>query len=340
MDARRYPLAVCLLTLGLLAAITPRARAFSAQETADREGDQSDMSSSEVASPFVTGALKNVAADMPESGHLYDDAIRGILGDGIWGVEVVLIEADGRVVTLADLNENASLMPASTMKVFTSWFGLVKTVELRALGREPLFPAPWTSYELYAAFTLKNSDNNKAKAILKKFAPVKGPAVLEKFYADLGLAGKDELKVVDGAGLSTVNRATAHLEVSLLNHIRESAHYLDYREFLAKPRETGTLRERLRDLKGALFAKTGTLTATRVAALTGYLDMGENGTILFSIIGNDPHLAIDVQRERIDQVVERLDHDAANHITPADANVAVLRRLDMGRFPKVDSVFR
>ena len=339
MAARKNPLAVALLSLGLLAGNAARARAFSAQETADLEGDQSGMSAAEVASPVETGALRVVSGGAPGA-HLYDDVIRGILGDGVWGVEAVLIEPGGRVDALADLHENDALMPASTMKVFTSWFGAVKTEELRALGKEPLFPAPWVSYEFFAAYTLKNSDNNKAKAILKKFAPVHGPAVLETFYTDLGLAQKDSFKVVDGAGLSTGNRATAHLEVALLKHILDTAHYLDYRELLARPGETGTLRERLKELKGSLFAKTGTLTATRVAALTGYLDMGNNGTILFSIIGNDPHLTVDVQRVRIDQVVERLDHDAANHITPADANVAVLRRLDLGRFPKTDAVFR
>ena len=327
--------------LGLLAAGAGRARAFSPQETADREGDQSGLTAAEVAPPAGPAAIKNDAKISESASSPYDDVIRGILGDGKWGVEVVLVEPDGRIEKLSALHENDSLMPASTMKVFTSWFGCVKTEELRALGREPLFPSPWITYEAYAAYTLKDSDNDKAKAILKKFAPVDGPAVLEKFYADLGLARKDNFKVVDGAGLSTANRATADLEVALLEHIRGSQRYQSYRELLARPGATGTLRERLRGLKGALFAKTGTLTMTRVAALTGFLDMGGDGTILFSIIGNDPRLPVDVQRARIDQVVERLDHDATSHITPADENVAVMRRLDIGgRFPRAEAVFR
>ena len=341
MGARRNSLAVSLLALCLLAASAARAGAFSAQETADREGDQSGQADADVAAPVDNATLKPLAEVAAAAPYPYDDVIRRILGDGNWGVEVVLIEPDGRTEKLAGLHENDAMMPASTMKLFTSWFGCVMTDQLRALGREPVFPAPWITYEAYAAYTLKDSDNDKAKAILKKFAPVNGPVVLERFYAGLGLAHIDDFKVVDGAGLSTGNRATAHLEVALLNFIRETEHYRGYRELLAKPGETGTLRERLRYLKGSLFAKTGTLTITRVAALTGYLDMGNDGTLLLSIIGNDAHLSVKAQRERIDQVVERLDHDASNHTTPSDASLAVTRRLDLGdRFSKAEAVFR
>jgi D-alanyl-D-alanine carboxypeptidase len=342
--ARNHLLAVSLLTLGLLAASATRVRAVSPQETADGEGDQSDMTPADVESPFANGRFEPVAQDGPVRAHPYDEVVRHLLGDGVWGAEIVLIGENGRRDTLAELNENESLMPASKMKMFTGWFGWVATEKLRLLGKSPKFPAPWLSYEAFAAYTLKNSDNDKAKAILKKFAPVNGPAVMEAFYADLGLATKENFKVADAAGLSTANRVTAHLEVALLDSIRGTDQYEGYRELLARPGATGTLRARLHGLKGELFAKTGTLTATRVAALAGYLDLGGEGTIVFSIIGNDPSLPIEVQRERIDQLVERLDHDGAKPISLADENMAIMRRLDRldlaGRFQRIDSALR
>lgn len=326
MAAPRLRLFLALLALSLLAG---KARAAdTAQATADREGDQSGMTDAEVAPPKEIATIQKTA----EGGkHVYDDVIGRILGGGNWGVEVDLL-GPGGPVELAGLQENKPLMPASTMKVFTSWYGYAETELLRAQGKDPVFPAPWISYEAYAAYTLKVSDNEKAMAILKKFAPVDGPAVLEGFYAKLGLAKKGELKVVDAAGLSTGNRATAHLEVALLRHIRGSRRYQDYRKMLAEPGETGTLADRLTNLKGALYAKTGTLTRTRVAALTGFLDMGGAGTILFSIIGNDPKLTVETQRARIDQVVERLYQDAVLAARPAaaDATLVALRRKDLG----------
>jgi hypothetical protein len=340
MATPKTPLVLALLTFGLLAGSAARAGGDGDQAIADREGDQTGMTEAEVAPPLEAQTCEPEAV---LGAHLYDATIMGILGKGNWGVDVVLLEPGGTVQQLSALHEDKPLMPASTMKVFTSWFGYVENEALRTEGKEPSFPAPWISYEAYAAHTLKVSDNDMAKAILKKYAPTDGPSVLEGFYANLGLAPQGTFKVVDGAGLATGNRATAHLEVALLEHIFNSEHYKSYRVMLAEPGQTGTLSGRLTDLNGSLYAKTGTLTRTRVAALTGFLEMGGAGTVIFSIIGNDASLSVPVQRARIDQVVERLHRDSlvANAPAAADATLVALRRKDLGaKLPDANLDFR
>jgi D-alanyl-D-alanine carboxypeptidase len=302
-----------------------RAQALSPQELSDREGDQEGLTDSEVASPVE---LEVPAAGAPEgAAHFYDKLVRGILGAGNWGVEIALVDSNGAVYTLSGVNAEKPLIPASTMKLFTGWYGFAMTEDSRARGEEPSFPAPWISYEAYAAHALKTSDNEMAEGILKKFAPARGADKLEKFVEGLGLSGKAGFTVVDASGFSKGNRATAHLQVSLLKHIHaDSEHYRDFRGMLAQPGETGTLHGRFPGLGGKLYAKTGTLTRTRVAALAGFLDMPDNGTLIFSIIGNNPRLPVETQRARIDRVVETLYDEAVSSSRAAVAAAAASRR--------------
>ena len=62
----------------------------------------------------------------------------------------------------------------------------------------------------------------------------------------------------------------------------------------------------------------------------GFLEVGNGGTILFSIIGNNPKLTVAQQRAKIDEVVQTLHRDAiAGQRVAADATVAVLRQKDV-----------
>jgi D-alanyl-D-alanine carboxypeptidase/D-alanyl-D-alanine-endopeptidase (penicillin-binding protein 4) len=170
---------------------------------------------------------------------------------------------------------------------------------------------------------LKFSVNPMAIKMLSLYG---GAAEMESFYAGLGLPVQS-FRVVDGAGLSVKNRATAGLEAALLRRIRASERYAEYRDLLAEPGQDGTLRGRLIDLKDKLFAKTGTLARSRVAALTGFVEAGAGGTIVFSIIGNNSRLNVGVQRARIDRTVEAV-RGAAVPADPAvaDATAAVRRQ--------------
>jgi D-alanyl-D-alanine carboxypeptidase/D-alanyl-D-alanine-endopeptidase (penicillin-binding protein 4) len=303
-----------LLAVLVLPGLRPaRAQEIDPQYSADHEGDQDESEG------LILEAEKDVPLLAPAPGHSeahpYDALVRRGLGAGNWGVEFILIAPGGGRQVLSRMNEAAPLMPASTMKLFTSWFGYTQD----KLDPRP-FPVPYRSYEAYAATMLKDSVNAMAIQVLSVYGGGRrGPSVMEKFYADQGLP-VSSFRVADGAGLSVKNRATADLEISLLERIRGSGDYLDYRGLLAEPGETGTLKNRLPGLRGSLYAKTGTLTRTRVAALAGFVDLGDRGTIVFSIIGNNSRLSVDVQRARIDGVVQAL-RDAATAPASAPADV-------------------
>jgi len=86
-------------------------------------------------------------------------------------------------------------------------------------------------------------------------------------------------RILDGSGLSTSNRTTAHTLVDLLlSFDRDLVRGPLLRRALATSASEGTMRKRLRDgaWAGRVHAKTGTLNDVRVRALTGYID-AENG---------------------------------------------------------------
>jgi D-alanyl-D-alanine carboxypeptidase/D-alanyl-D-alanine-endopeptidase (penicillin-binding protein 4) len=298
MTKKRNLAALLLLVFAVCADRTARsakAEDFDAQKWADQEGDQDEVESlSAEPEQELSTPLRAPAAGLAEA-HPYDAIVRDGLGDGNWGVEFDLVDPNGDVSVLSQMNEEAPLMPASTMKVFTSWFAFNENLQ-----NEQAYPPPYRSYDAYAATMLKSSVNPMAVNMLRLAG---GPAEMQAYYAGLGLP-VESFRVVDGAGLSVKNRASARLEASLLRRIRGSDHYLEYRGLLAEPGQTGTLRGRLLDLRDKLFAKTGTLTRSRVAALTGFVDADGGGTIVFSIIGNNKKLDVGTQRARIDRTVE------------------------------------
>lgn len=86
-------------------------------------------------------------------------------------------------------------------------------------------------------------------------------------------------RILDGSGLSTSNRTTAHALVDLLlSFDRDLVRGPLLRRALPTSASEGTMRKRLRDgtWAGRVHAKTGTLNDVRVRALAGYVD-AENG---------------------------------------------------------------
>jgi D-alanyl-D-alanine carboxypeptidase len=102
-------------------------------------------------------------------------------------------------------------------------------------------------------------------------------------------AGVDtlDLSLVDGSGLSPQNLATARALVAwLAAHARDPVVAVRFREGLAVPGGTGTLKRRFAGLdpRADLRAKTGTLT--NVSSLSGYVNDAAGGRIAFAVITN------------------------------------------------------
>lgn len=142
------------------------------------------------------------------------------------------------------------------------------------------------------AVTNQRSQNFYAECLAKTLGLHEGGAgtweaaakALTAFARSCGV-DPDEVRVRDGSGLSRENRLSAAAVVAVLRAAGRGPDAALFRDSLAAPGEEGTLRGRLRDLpRGArVRAKTGTLTG--VAALSGYLEVGER-RVVFALIGN------------------------------------------------------
>lgn len=103
------------------------------------------------------------------------------------------------------------------------------------------------------------------------------------YYKKLGIC-TDNIKIVDGSGVSKNNLMTADFitEVLLKSALNDK---FDLKSHMASPGE-GTLTDRMLYFKGNLKAKTGTLT--NISSLAGYLTAKSGKTYAFCIMINDP----------------------------------------------------
>ncbi len=110
-------------------------------------------------------------------------------------------------------------------------------------------------------------------------------AVTDYLVRVAGVDGEG-LHVVDGSGLSHLNRASPAGLVTLLAHVTGEGHAEAFREALPEAGNPRQLRRMYRSAAaGNLRAKTGTLE--RVSALSGVVRSAGGETILFSVLAND-----------------------------------------------------
>jgi len=137
---------------------------------------------------------------------------------------------------------------------------------------------------------LKQSNNMVAETVFKvaggKYTKETGSteASIEMFndyYKKLGV-NTDNIKIVDGSGVSKNNLITADF---MTNVLFKSAQNDYFKSHMAKPGE-GTLVDRMLYFKDNLKAKTGTLTNT--SSIAGYLTTKSGKTYAFCIMINDP----------------------------------------------------
>jgi D-alanyl-D-alanine carboxypeptidase len=193
-----------------------------------------------------------------------------------------LLRPDGTTKLLASKNPNLLLKPASTMKLFTGWWAYQEK----------------TRTDAYLGLMLKDSVNSMAQSTLLALG---GTTAMEDYYRNLGLAVTAQtFKPADGSGLSYANQTNCVVQIELLEKIRRDNDYLTFRNLLAQPRKNGTLKKRLRNLAGKVFAKTGTLKKT--AALSGFIEAPQ-GTIVFCVISDYLNKTLARERLRIDAMV-------------------------------------
>lgn len=113
-----------------------------------------------------------------------------------------------------------------------------------------------------------------------------GQAVMRQVMTAAGLPETGYF-FADGSGMSSYNRITPRAAVSLLSWIARQPWGMAWRDTLPIAGRDGTLRSRFKGtiLEGKLFAKTGSLNASR--ALSGYLVSRSGRTLVFSVLAND-----------------------------------------------------
>ncbi|MGH6652054.1 MAG: D-alanyl-D-alanine carboxypeptidase/D-alanyl-D-alanine endopeptidase [Sphingopyxis sp.] len=113
-----------------------------------------------------------------------------------------------------------------------------------------------------------------------------GQAVMRKVMGEAGLPATSYF-FADGSGMSSYNRITPRGAVGLLSWIARQPWGAAWRDTLPIAGRDGTLENRFKGtiLEGKLFAKTGSLNASR--AVSGYLVTRSGRTLIFSALAND-----------------------------------------------------
>ncbi|MEP0842516.1 MAG: D-alanyl-D-alanine carboxypeptidase/D-alanyl-D-alanine-endopeptidase [Phycisphaerae bacterium] len=116
-----------------------------------------------------------------------------------------------------------------------------------------------------------------------------GRAVLTRFLDRLGVPPADYV-IDDGSGLSHDNRVTPAMMTAILKYMNAHPRRKEWWANLAVPGEqVGTLRRRMKDLAGQVFAKTGTIKG--VSTLSGYVVGAEGRVYAFSVLCNETERA-------------------------------------------------
>lgn len=139
----------------------------------------------------------------------------------------------------------------------------------------------------------KKSQNVYSDLMLRRLGRLAGSGSIADGQAAMGVvlaqAGlpADSFTFADGSGMSSYNRITPRAATRLLVWAARQPWGGAWRDTLPIAGVDGTLRNRFKNssLQGKLFAKTGSLNATR--ALSGYLVTRSGRILAFSAIAND-----------------------------------------------------
>lgn len=141
-------------------------------------------------------------------------------------------------------------------------------------------------------YIIKSSSNLYAETVFKTagadYADSFGTSensleMLSQYIADMGLNAED-IKIVDGSGVSKNNIMTSKFMTEFLYIRGEDDDFERFKSFLTAPGE-GTLKDRMLYFKENLRAKTGTLS--EASAIAGYIITKRGNCFAFDIMIND-----------------------------------------------------
>lgn len=216
---------------------------------------------------------------------------RSPLNKGKWGILVQTL--DGK--TLYYRNPDSYLIPASNLKL------LVTAAALQKLN--PAGSIRSKSIRDWIVETNLRSNNQYADVLLRYLG---GSQSVQEILTDLGVSSQG-YRLRDGSGLSRNNLATPRTMVETLQAMYSAPNHDIFLASLPVAGTSGTLKNRLRSstTQGHVYAKTGTLKGVR--SLSGYLEHPDYGSVVFSIMTNQPTTQSGtVLVKAIDEIVLRL----------------------------------
>ncbi len=194
------------------------------------------------------------------------------LGSGKWGVLVQSLDGN----TVYSHNPDSYLIPASNNKILVTAAALQKFTPTSQIHSKSL--REWITT------TNLRSNNYYADTL---FSYIGGFSSVRQALDSLGIDPKG-YRLRDGSGLSRNNLVTPRTLVTTLRAMYSAPGNEVFMASLPVAGISGTLQHRLQHTtaEGTVRAKTGTLKGVR--ALSGYIEHSEYGTLVFSIISNQP----------------------------------------------------
>ena len=194
------------------------------------------------------------------------------LSQGKWAI---LVQTLGGT-NIYSLNPDSYMVPASNIKL------LVTAAALQKLSLNGQIRS--TSVGDWIKVTNLKSNNAYANVLLKYLG---GFESVQQALTDLGV-DVNGYRLSDGSGLSRSNLATPRTLVSTLRAMYHARGNDVFLASLPVAGISGTLENRMRQTtaQGTVRAKTGSLRG--VKALSGYMEHPGYGTLVFSIITNQP----------------------------------------------------
>jgi D-alanyl-D-alanine carboxypeptidase/D-alanyl-D-alanine-endopeptidase (penicillin-binding protein 4) len=204
-----------------------------------------------------------------------------------WGV---VIESLDTGEELYNHDGDRFLIPASNVKLLTT------AAALQLYAAADINPPA----SLLERITIVNRDSNNYQAD-RLLEQIGGAEAVRNALMTLGI-DPYSFRQVDGSGLSRNNMAKPDTLVDLLTAMHGADPQRIFYNSLPVAGWSGTLRNRFHNtpVQGHMRAKTGTLNGVR--ALSGYLDTAHYGTLVFSIVVNQPGQSGTVLVRTIDQI--------------------------------------
>ncbi|MBR4506415.1 MAG: D-alanyl-D-alanine carboxypeptidase/D-alanyl-D-alanine-endopeptidase [Bacteroidales bacterium] len=150
-----------------------------------------------------------------------------------------------------------------------------------------------TSYYTIAQYTNLTSNNVYAESIFKYLGYAKygigsfanGSRAVTEWMKEKGL-DIDGVNVVDGSGLSRLNRTTTEFLCNYLTAVSKEAFFDDFLQSIAKVGESGTAKNLLPNLPAGITMRVKTGTMDGVKSYAGYVITPNGQTLTFAIVSN------------------------------------------------------